>query len=70
MTDKEITKALDEYFSQGKKFIDTSRIPLICQDIGNIHADLKEIKGTITWISRLIIGAVVLSLLGVIFVNK
>ena len=43
MTD-EILKALDQYFSRQKKFIDTSRIPLICQDISQIHADLKEVK--------------------------
>lgn len=70
MSEPEIIKALDNYFNQGKKFIDTSRIPLICQDISNIHSDIKEIKGTITWISRLIIGAVVLALLGVIFTSK
>jgi len=69
----ELMETLDEYFNRGVekgKFIDTSRIPLICQDISVIHQDVKEIKETITWISRLVIGAVVLALLGVIFVNK
>lgn len=42
--DKKLIDALDRYFSREKKFIDTSRIPLICQDIHNIHESQKEIK--------------------------
>lgn len=69
----EMLTTLDEYFNRGidkKKFIDVNRIPLICQDISNIHADIKEIKGTMNWITRLIIGAVVLALLGMVLVKK
>lgn len=72
-TKKDFLEALDEYFNRGidtKKFIDVNKIPLICQDIRNIHMDIKEIKGTMTWITRLIIGAVVLALLGTILIKK
>ena len=44
MPDSEIIKVLDDYFSREKKFIDTSRIPLICQDIRQIHSELSEIN--------------------------
>lgn len=47
MTEPEIIKALDAYFSQDKKFIDVSRIPLICQDIRGIHSILTEIKNSL-----------------------
>lgn len=43
MEKNELLKILDEYFRQDRKFIGTSRIPLICQDIHNIHEKLKEI---------------------------
>lgn len=43
MEDK-LIDALDRYFQKDKKYIDTSRIPLICQDISQIHKDIKEIK--------------------------
>ena len=70
---EELLKTLDEYFNRGVekgKFIDTSRIPLICQDISNIHADIKTIKDNISWITRLIIGTVFTALLATIFLNK
>lgn len=70
---QEMMDVLDEYFNRGidkKKFIDTSRIPLICQDISNIHKDIKEIKGIMSWITRLILGAVVLALLGMVLIPK
>ncbi len=41
--DAQLLRTLDAYFSKDKKFIDTSRIPLICQDISNIHGILKDI---------------------------
>lgn len=52
------------------RFIDTSRIPLICQDIKGIHGTLDDIKDSMKWITRLIIGAVVLALLGLILIKK
>jgi hypothetical protein len=40
----QLISVLDEYFKQDRKFIDASRIPLICQDIKTIHTSLGEIK--------------------------
>lgn len=64
--EEKLINALENYFGREKKFIDTSRIPLICQDISNIHRDLNEIKDNITWIVRLIIGAVLLALIALV----
>ena len=55
---------LDEYFNRGvdkKKFIDVNRIPLICQDISNMHKSISKIEDNIKWVVRLIIGAVILA---------
>ena len=68
----EMLDILDEYFNRGvdkKKFIDVNRIPLICQDISNIHIALKKIEDNVTWIVRLIIGAVVTALIGLVIMN-
>lgn len=65
----ELTKTLDDYFSggvQNKKFVDVSRIPLICQDISVMHGDIAEIKDSIKWVTRLIIGAVLLATIAMI----
>lgn len=72
MEKEEFKKILEDYFNQGvdkKKFINTDRIPLICQDISNIHSDIRDIKDNQTWLVRLIIGAIVLALLGLVLVN-
>ena len=52
MTDEEIIiKALDSYFNRENppKFINMSRIPLICQDINGIHVNMK-------WLTRGMLG--------------
>ncbi len=70
---KEMLDVLEEYFGRGvekKKFISTDRIPLICQDISNIHTRLNKIDDNVSWIVKLIIGTVVLALLGVVIVGK
>lgn len=53
-SDERITKALSEalrdIFDDKKstgRFIDVSRIPLICKSIFDIHANIGEIKGMI-----------------------
>ena len=66
---QQMLDVLEEYFGREKKFINTDRIPLICQDISNIHKDIAGIKNTIDWVTKIIIGAVILALLGVIFVH-
>lgn len=58
---------LDEYFSNGKKFIDVNRIPLICQDISTIHADIKGIKNNITWTVRTVLGALIAAIIYMLF---
>ena len=70
---QQMLDVLDEYFNRGvdkKKFINTDRIPLICQDIAYIHQRIEKIDDSLTWIVRLIVGAVVLALLGLVFVSK
>lgn len=42
-----------------KRFIDVTRIPVICADIASIKDDIK-------WATRLIIGAVLLGLIGLL----
>lgn len=67
---EELLDTLDEYFSRGvdrKKFIDVNRIPLICQDISNIHKSISKIEEYISWLIKLVVGGVVLALLAMIF---
>ena len=71
-TKEKMLDTLDEYFNRGidkKKFIDVNRIPLICQDIANIHQSIAKLEDNTTWIVRLIIGAIVLALLGLVLVQ-
>lgn len=67
---QEMLDVLDAYFNAGvdkKKFIDVSRIPLICQDIKVIHSSIEKIDSNVTWVVRLIIGAVLLAGVAMIF---
>ena len=50
-TQKDITQALTEALRQAfgenldaRRFIDVTRVPLICQSIISIHEDIKEIR--------------------------
>ncbi len=63
---KDMTQTLDTYFDKDRKYIDASRIPLICQDIATIHDAIEKIQQNLTWIVRLVIGGVVAALLGLI----
>ena len=61
---------LDEYFSRGvdkKKFIDTSRSPLICQDIANIHISIEKIEGNINWGVKIILSTVVAGIIALLY---
>lgn len=63
---EEMLWILEEYFErwlEKKKFVDTSRIPLICQDIAQIHKRMEKIDDSLTRIVRLIIGALILTAL-------
>ncbi|MDE2102569.1 MAG: hypothetical protein KGL39_35305 [Patescibacteria group bacterium] len=46
MTEEEIIKALDLYFNREEppKFVNISRVPLICQNITQIYEKLKGIE--------------------------
>ncbi len=52
-----------------RRFVDISRANLICQSIAGIDGRLESIEGNITWGVRIVIGAVILGLLGLIFVK-
>ena len=61
---------LDEYFGRGvdkKKFIDVNRIPLICQDIANIHISIDKIEGNISWGVKILIASVLTGLVALIY---
>ena len=46
MTEQEIIRALDSYFEKtDKRFLDTAKIPRICDDIREIKLTLKENLG-------------------------
>lgn len=74
-TREEIKQAVIEAFSVGvdnKRFIDVSRIPLICQSINQIGIDIKEIKESIvtkeefTPVKTLVYGMVGLALSAIV----
>ena|SRR3990167_7083673 len=49
MTEKEITDILDTYFNRESppKFVNVSRVPLICQDIKTIKDSILELKRSV-----------------------
>ena len=73
ISDEKITRALSialrdvfgENVNSGR-FIDTNRIPLICQDLKGMHVSLSGIEDNIKWIVRIVLGAVVLGLIGLL----
>ncbi len=70
---KSLSDALRDVFGEAEnsgRFIDTSRIPLICQDIKGMHSSIESIEENISWIVKLIVGTVVLALLGLVIVSK
>ena len=66
------SKSLEELFSlpEGdarKRFIDISRVPLICQSILGINSQLKDLQSNLTWLVRTVLGAVILGILALLF---
>ncbi len=66
-----IANAVKEVFSLDdengrKRFVDISRVPLICQAILGIDQRLKTMEGNLTWGVRLVVGAVILALIYVV----
>ncbi len=67
-----IAQAVKEVFSlddeQGRKrFVDISRVPLICQAILGIDQRLKTMEGNITWGVRIIIGAFIMGIVALMW---
>lgn len=52
-----------------KRYINLERVPLICQSILRIDKSIEGIQGNITWGVRIVIGAVLLALLGMVIVK-
>ena len=53
---KEIRQAVEDAFSASvsdKRYIDVSRIPLICQSVVEIHSSLNKINSDMWWIKYL-----------------
>lgn len=44
------------------------RIPLICQDVKQIHTDIASINDNLKWATRIVLGAVIVGLLKLIFI--
>lgn len=64
-----LTEALKDAFGEHKnsgRFIDTNRIPLICKDIADMRGDISEIKDSLKWVNRLVLGAVILAIIATI----
>jgi hypothetical protein len=43
------------------------RIPILCTNIEVMHQDISELKGTLTWASRLVVGTVIVGMLSLLF---
>ena len=70
ITEKRIEAAVQRAFSAGvgeKRFIDISRIPLICQSIISIESRLKGIEGNLSWGVKIILGAFILGLVALVW---
>lgn len=48
------------------RYVDVSRIPLICQSIININARLEGIESNASWAVRLILGAIIIAFIGLL----
>lgn len=51
------------------RYINLERVPLICQSIVRIDKSIEGIQGNIVWGVRIVIGAVIMALLGLIFIK-
>lgn len=68
-TTESLVKALREVFGeheQAQRFVDVTRIPLICKSIVEMHEDMALIKVSLNLIQKLVFGAVSIILIGVI----
>lgn len=81
-TKQTVVEALKEVFGDGDENNPTQmkvlvrRIPILCtnieamhKEIANTREDVVEIKDNLKWGTRLVLGAVLLSLLGTVLIN-
>lgn len=64
-----LTVALRDVFGEHEKtnrFIDVTRIPLICKSILETSSRITKIEENISWGIKIIIGAVILGVLGLL----
>ena len=52
----------------GEMKILVRRIPLICQDVKQIHSDIASINDNLKWGVRIILGAIILAMLKLLFI--
>lgn len=73
--DKRLTRIVHEAVMKGfsfedteerRRFIDVTKEKLICQSIVNISSRLDTIEGNLTWGVRIVLGAVILALIGLV----
>lgn len=61
------TAAIERAFSTDddgqKKFIDITRIPVICHDIASMQRDIAAINDSLKWAVRIVIGGVIVAVL-------
>lgn len=55
--------------TEHEKSLILARVPFICQDIKNIDGRLMAIEGNLTWGIRIVLGAVIMAVLGVVLIN-
>ena len=69
---KAFSQSLEELFKlpdgdSRKRFIDISRVPLICQSIVSISTRLTTIESNIAWGVKIVIGTVITGILALLF---
>lgn len=76
--DRRLTRIVHEAVMKGfsfedsderRRFIDVTKEKLICQSIVNISNRLDGIEGNLTWGVRIVLGAVILALLGMVLIK-
>jgi hypothetical protein len=68
-TNQDIINAFQTQFhveNEDRKYIDITRIPLICQDIKDMKSDIANINDNLKWAVRIVIGAVIVGLIGLL----
>jgi hypothetical protein len=68
-TNQDIIDTFEKQFhveNEDRKYIDITRIPLICQDIKDMKNDIANINDNLKWAVRIVIGAVIVGLIGLL----